>query len=244
MSPMFRTIHCCSRRQKRLAIRGSRGVITYHQDGTPFSEAELAELEKKREKFHCETFILGHQAIDAISDSNTKDALKCISTFSLRLNSEHRLPNLLTVWEEAPPSVFWKSFTRQWPGCDDTWDWLPDLLWIMRRYREYAPSRKFLGRTLQVYRGCTSDRVLGISWTTNRKVAEKFAYGHRGIRNPNPVIATAMIPPSGIFLRTNDRDEREVILDPELLRDIQIESFSGIDPFESARTNETPIFVA
>jgi hypothetical protein len=82
--------------------------------------------------------------------------------------------------------VFWESFARCWSVCDDTWDYLPELLELLRPHRRWAPARRFLGRRSRVYRGCDQSEIRGISWSTSRAVAEKFAHGHRGIRSPNP----------------------------------------------------------
>jgi hypothetical protein len=206
----------------------SKAIITYDQDGNPLSEARLAELEAGRERFNDKPLMMLDEAVGAIYDGEDTAALvERISDISCRLSSEHRLPNLLEVWGQAPPDVFWASLASEWSMCDDTWADLDDLLEIMREYRQWAPARRYLGRSLRVYRGCARDRVLGIAWTTDRAVAENFAHGHRGIRNPDPVIATAMVSPGDIFLRLNDRGEREVLLDPELLRDVRSKSTSS-----------------
>lgn len=66
-----------------------------------------------------------------------------------------------------------------------------------------------------VYRGCDYDEVeecgvpLGISWTTELKVAEFFAYRWN---NPNGCICKAVVPKSSIRYATNDRMEFEVMI--------------------------------
>jgi hypothetical protein len=71
---------------------------------------------------------------------------------------------------------------------------------------------------LQVFRGCSRARVCGIAWTMERTIAEGFARGHRGIRVPDPVVASALIPKDAIFFATDDRNENEIVLNPRRLR--------------------------
>jgi len=73
-----------------------------------------------------------------------------------------------------------------------------------------------------VYRGCSRPRMSAISWTTDRQVADIFARGHRGIRVPDPVIASAVIPKSAIFTVVTSRNESEVIVDPRRLRKLAL----------------------
>ncbi len=59
-------------------------------------------------------------------------------------------------------------------------------------------------------------------------MAEEFAGGHRGIRVPEPVVASALIPKEYIFFVTDERQEKEVVLDPRRLRQVITEPFAGI----------------
>ena len=73
-----------------------------------------------------------------------------------------------------------------------------------------------------MHRGCSRPRVRGVSWTTDRAVAKTFARGHRGIRLPEPVVATAMVPKAAIFATFTERNESEIVLDPRRLRRVRI----------------------
>lgn len=70
-------------------------------------------------------------------------------------------------------------------------------------------------RSDTLYRGCSLDRIHGLSWTTDRKVAEGFVYGHRGMRVPDAVIAKTRIRKNDIITVVTDRGESEVIIDPD-----------------------------
>jgi hypothetical protein len=53
------------------------------------------------------------------------------------------------------------------------------------------------------------------AWTTDEAVAEGFAWGHRGIRVPAPTVAKAIVPKSAVYGAYVDRNESEIVLDPE-----------------------------
>jgi hypothetical protein len=88
-----------------------------------------------------------------------------------------------------------------------------------RKLFETIPQR------VQVFRGCSLPRVLGIAWTIRRDIAEGFARGHRNIRLPEPVVTSALIPKEHIFFVTDDREEKEIILNPRRLSKLVVEAF-------------------
>jgi hypothetical protein len=71
-----------------------------------------------------------------------------------------------------------------------------------------------------IWRGCERGRERGLSWTTERAVAEGFAKGKRCI-NEQPTLASAVIPKPHIFGVFFGRGEREVVVDPRRLRKLQ-----------------------
>ena len=77
---------------------------------------------------------------------------------------------------------------------------------------------------LKIYRGCDKFRTDGLSWTVDRKVAEGFADGHRGVQATDPVIASAKIQKSDVWFATNERQEQEIVWNPED-KEIQITPF-------------------
>jgi len=138
---------------------------------------------------------------------------------------------LRRIWW-APREIFWPVFCNLWSACDATW-WHQELLiFVLRRYAPAILSddeRKIfdaLPERVQVYRGCSRERIKGVSWTTERHIAEQFARGHRMIRVPDPVIASAVIAKSDIFITNNDRDEHEVLLDPDHLQELSVEDWA------------------
>ena len=117
---------------------------------------------------------------------NTRTIFNQFRSYSLKLNSKDRLPDLLGVMENMPGPMFWKAMIHTWSVCEDTWQYQDRLLVLLRQHAETAPARirnALLYDELDdliVFRGCSRQRVRGISWTTDRRVAKKFAVGHRG----------------------------------------------------------------
>jgi hypothetical protein len=78
---------------------------------------------------------------------------------------------------------------------------------------------------MPIWRGCERGRERGLSWTTDRVVAEGFACGKRCI-NTHPTVAAAVIPKQhvlGVFL---SRGESELAVDPRRLRKLCAEPYA------------------
>ncbi|MGB0609256.1 MAG: hypothetical protein ACPGNR_12680 [Paracoccaceae bacterium] len=120
---------------------------------------------------------------------------------------------------------FMQLVQKNWSGCDNFHDLTE---YFREKFEEYyvkggdiknaicvndrnwwdaLPNRFF------VYRGCEADRIEGLSWSIDRKVAEIFAKGHRGLKLQNPVIARAKINKSDVWFATNEREEQEIVWD-------------------------------
>jgi len=160
-------------------------------------------------------------------------AIDALSTWSWLQNSGARLQGMLEFLEQAPPPIFWPAFLDTWIASGNTWDCRAPLL---RMLRNNLPSLPYLSEEerahlaglpdqIEVWRGCSRERVRGVAWTTDRMVAAGFARGHRGITVPDPVVASAVIPKKHVFFATNDRKELEIVLDPRRLRRLKIEPY-------------------
>lgn len=156
------------------------------------------------------------------------------------VNSANRLIELLSLTTFANHAVFWKVFCSHWDDCDDTWDLQEKLLDDLEyRSEGYLPeqhlserSKDFFDRlpaTIDLYRGCSRSRLYGVSWTTDLKVAEGFARGHRGIQVPNAGVASAQLAKRDIFTVMTDREESEVIVRPDRLRRVMWRSSGASD---------------
>lgn len=166
--------------------------------------------------------------------------------FGPGVNSSNRLPTMLYLLEDftVKPEVWWPVFHTVWNACDVTWEHREELIDSLSAVDDMAKidevhSRDFLSaenkaafeslpQYIRIYRGCTPSRIYGFSWTTDRKVAEEFARGHRGVSIPDAVIATLRIPKDLLLGFYNDRKESEVFID-----------FSSIEHYSIAVTKFT-----
>jgi hypothetical protein len=176
--------------------------------------------------------------VDPIEDGNAATdttaaiqarAQELISRALRDFDSATRLEFVLSLLRHEPSgAVFWRVISEIWNCCDNTWDHRNKLYFMMvlhsRTRRRNLPDEMqpmaTLPRLVDVWRGCSRDRVRGLAWTLDKSVAEGFARGHRGIRVPDPVLVSAIIPKTAIFFMGHDRLELEVVLDPYKLRSI------------------------
>lgn len=166
--------------------------------------------------------------------------IEAVRHLSLLMDSHERAAKLVPLIENEPPEIFWPIFLSEWTICDAAWEWQQKLIPILRRvgpcpreiYLEHARDNgqfwSSLPDDLTLYRGCSRAHVNAISWTANRSIAEGFAKGHRFIRVPDAVIATATIRKADIFAATDDRKESEIICLPRVV---------GIENWTISRVN-------
>jgi hypothetical protein len=198
------------------------------------------QLEEVRQRWAAEKerrAMAAHDAIQEYRQSRDrhrhKAALDAVKCCSLAENSDRRLLTVLGLIEFAPPEIFWPAFMAAWSQCDVTWQHRTRLLQAMNTaqpalaFLELSQRQFFdtLPSQVTVFRGCSASRVRAIAWTTSRAVAEGFARGHRGIPVPTPVVASAIIPKEHIFFVSDERAEKEIVLNPRRLREMLVEPF-------------------
>lgn len=150
--------------------------------------------------------------------------------WGIGVNSTNRLSTMIKLTAFSSPDTFWRVFNQCWADCDDTWGQQDDLLNTLEHFHhEDSSPQDFMGPEakdfffklpdrITVYRGCDRSRVRAISWTTDLKIAQSFARGHRGIRLPDPVVMTAKVWKRDVITTIQHRKESEVIVDPRSLR--------------------------
>jgi len=149
------------------------------------------------------------------------------------LSSERRLFEMIKAVSDQPPEVFWPVWLLEWPAVDYSADFhyiLPGL------FKRKGPAHAYyddeakgifggLPGTITVYRGCDRRFVGGVSWSTEREVAEFFATGGRYGRPDDPVIVTATIQKSSPDLFYVKPGEGEIVCLPQI-KVGQIRNFS------------------
>lgn len=168
--------------------------------------------------------------IRAGEPKNITSRVKAISTYLMTCHSSFGgLPAAIDILEDENAEVFWRCILRTWNVFDGTWHHKSEALNLFRANKKLrsphdfldARSRRFLNKLpnkVRCYRGCSRTRVRGMSWTTSKAVAIAFARGHRSEHVPNPVVATALISKKAIYFPSLDRNESELVIDPQLIR--------------------------
>lgn len=114
---------------------------------------------------------------------------------------------------------FWHCLHAIWPHFDNINHEAYSELFLKRQkgWRSSYLSEKniafydSLDKDITVYRGQNDDFFTGLSWTTNRNTAIKFAYSHKSIYNPRPVIIEGLAYKKDIAGVYTERNENEII---------------------------------
>lgn len=137
--------------------------------------------------------------------------------------SAERPGALLRLLAEQVPNDgarFWRLIVEAWPAFDA----IPHGRYAaaFRRHRAaWVPSimssddlaaYNALPPIIDLFRGQDASAPIGLSWTTSRAVAEGFATGHRGIKNPSPAVISIKARKSRVCLVCTDRQESEIVL--------------------------------
>lgn len=125
---------------------------------------------------------------------------------------------------DVQDALFWPLLSEWWSVMDlidhDAAYWFIDYyryLWLLDDLSPEvrASSEQFLalpGDEVTLYRGQNANHGIGLSWTTDPKVALFFAYGFRGIKCPKPVVLEAKVYRSDACMFITDRNESEAVL--------------------------------
>jgi hypothetical protein len=119
---------------------------------------------------------------------------------------------LLCIYGHDAAPAIWAALKAEWSSFDainhDAFGrlmrelrpaWTPDAAWLA------LPPRMTVWRGQDWYHRPT------LAWTTDRAVAERFAYGLR-FRNANPALLEATIRREAVAMLLLDREEAEVVL--------------------------------
>ncbi|ESZ29627.1 hypothetical protein [Mesorhizobium sp. L2C067A000] len=112
----------------------------------------------------------------------------------------------------------WRLFREHWSGCDDTYGHRFEFLSVLPRLvgMTHGNDQDFfdaLPSEFRVYRGCASDRVHGLSWTTDKATAVRFARGRRRSYKSGRTVVSTMINKTDVMTVFHARNEYEVLLD-------------------------------
>jgi hypothetical protein len=170
------------------------------------------------------------------ADERTALKIKSINKILRMVSSAERAEVMFALTRRQRAEIFWPVFFENWPNCDDTWCVRDGLLELLQRCEDEASGLDFLPAEARaayealpdparVFRGAEREKIKGISWTTDRKIAAGFAHGHRLIEVADPVIATGLVPKWAVYGVCTDRGEADVVLDPQNVDELEFEEF-------------------
>ena len=157
--------------------------------------------------------------------------------YGVGIGSDGRCGALLEILPRDKPDIAWPVFLNVWSSCDATWSENESVLQMLTDIGGSASdyyddeSRSFfdaLPDSVIVYRGCSRERVNGLSWTTDKAISEGFARGHRGIKVPNAVVATGIIPKDKILAVFVDRKESEILANPADFEGLTVAAYKQV----------------
>lgn len=163
------------------------------------------------------------QILQQLESLSFREAERRLGVF----DSFDRTIALIFVLQRAPSAADQlKTFLEWWNVCDAPWRVRAPLSNILKDACAQAQmadlltpdARSFfrgLPALVPVWRGCEMGGKRGTSWTTDRKVARRFAIGQRHT-NTTPTLVSAKIPKQHIFGVFVDRNEKEIVLNPRL----------------------------
>jgi len=135
-------------------------------------------------------------------------------------HSYNRMGEVVSLYDERPPDVWWKVLGYEWGTCDDIYcytDWLSPRFKRCSRLRLNMMSKEdravyhTLPDTLTIHRGCYAENAYGMSWTLDKDLATKFPALNRYYRHgEQPLVLTRTIPKRECVYH-NSRDEQEII---------------------------------
>jgi hypothetical protein len=132
-----------------------------------------------------------------------------------------------------------RLFADWFDTCDAPWPWRSSFRGALRKAFDTVSLEEVLGPEalafynalpdqVPIWRGCERGRERGLSWTTDKALAEKFAVGVR-CGNARPTVVSAEIPKQHVFSVNVEREESEVVVDYRRLRKIHIEALEARD---------------
>jgi hypothetical protein len=124
------------------------------------------------------------------------------------IRPQHVLRFVTDIPNEAG-ETFWQVITETWSD----FDLIPHAEFEIQfaRFSATAPGVGDSQR-LCLFRGQDAGAPIGLSWTSCAEVAARFAHGHRGMFNKEPVILKILAEPRDIAFTCDDREESEFVL--------------------------------
>ncbi|MEB0059253.1 hypothetical protein [Variovorax sp. LG9.2] len=139
----------------------------------------------------------------------------------LRLaDSYSRLGTVMSLRPHLNGLDWWRVLGDEWSGCDNVAAFRLDLGKLFRTAgrneldvmmtNDERKALEAMPATITVYRGCYAANRLGLSWTTERSIAEGIVSQNRYRQPGQALLIVGRVPRSTCVLKLN-REESEII---------------------------------
>jgi len=144
----------------------------------------------------------------------------------------YRLDAFMTICKDMKPKDYWPLLKETW--IDSEFPGINKEIWLQLFTRKYSDRRKLMSskerrvlsdlstNDIDIFRGYYGDEYQeGISWTLSYDKASWFAKRFAGKNTPDepmeaePLVAEAVCNKKDILAYFNNKDESEIIIDPE-----------------------------
>lgn len=149
------------------------------------------------------------------------NSLRILKVIDRHCDSYNRMTTLLDAYQLLEREHFFKALGRNWCCSDNIWEHRDQLsqilsnasrkeLDLMMEPNELAALAN-MPAIIKVYRGCYENNRNGLSWTTDKAIAERFTAQHRYNRpHEEPILLEQLIDKKHAVLKL-ERDEWEII---------------------------------
>jgi hypothetical protein len=151
-----------------------------------------------------------------------------------KLDRADRMAVLMDVleFEAADGETFWRIFMRWWVDFEFPHRW-GSLIDLLRDVHGCVPAYSFMDPAdrrffdslpdpVIIHRGSSGIFKSGVSWTTDKDMAEFFA---RRFADTDASVVTGRIRKEEIWAVFTGRKESEVLCDPDLVRQFELSRF-------------------
>ena len=200
----------------------------------PTNMAEYEAMRARCQEKQDARFYRLHFCLQRVAPAEVDGLVSEIHDHLMMCGSFGRFPEIRFMFQgvrhtKATSEIFWRSLHDFWTVCDGTNAVV--LAKMMRRFKrgwraeymlpENLDAYNELPELIKVWRG--QDRGdFGLSWSTSREVALRFALRQRRICK-NPTLLSGLAPKQLVAGAFEDRNEHEVLLFENELRNVEID---------------------
>lgn len=165
--------------------------------------------------------------------------------YGIGINSFNRFEAFLRIKDYLPDKLYWYALKEAYSSSDDLYRYkeiLRDCFVNNRKYKKEFmdwKEQKLLSSLPQfftIYRGMTEQELesqdFGVSWTLDKSIAEFFAFVYNrnsSTHHLKKIVVEAYIEKEFIIGIINNRNEKEIIVDPIHMLEFRLEECKDVN---------------